>query len=372
MEIIPAEYYSTIYVYLMLVICILQSRSLAFCSDDEFQLSDNKSYTSSLVLIWTIALFIGFRPISRYFPDMLGYAANYEAGWYVYDPSGIRREPVFGYIMNICNFFHLPTTVWFAVITLSSMLLQFYACRKWFGNHLYTSLLFLLTGFYFWGTMTVIIRSCLASSIVIFAMSLYLDKSKRSNLYLSILLMVLAFYTHRSSTLLIIGFFASKYLLKKLNWAIYFWLLCLMLSLIVGDYFEVLFSSWGFDDRMTSFTSNTDYSGFSHAGFRWDFLLYSAVPIVFGWYVDRLGTDKIYSILLGTYILCNSFWLLVIRASFSDRFAGLSWILYPIVLAYPLLKMQLWGDSRHRTRIFLIGHVFFIFFMNQIYYSFIK
>ena len=37
------------------------------------------------------------------------------------------------------------------------------------------------------------------------------------------------------------------------------------------------------------------------------------------------------------YILANTFWILVIRANFSDRFAYLSWFIYSAVLIYPLV-----------------------------------
>lgn len=37
------------------------------------------------------------------------------------------------------------------------------------------------------------------------------------------------------------------------------------------------------------------------------------------------------------YLLSNTFWILVIRANFSDRFAYLSWFIYSIVLLYPLV-----------------------------------
>lgn len=95
---------------------------------------------------------------------------------------------------------------------------------------------------------------------------------------------------------------------------------------------------------------------FSHTGFRWDFLIFSAVPIWWGWHVtNRLKSkDRSYEIVLNTYILANSIWVMVSRAAFSNRFAMLSWFLYFLVMAYPLLKFELYKNQGGRISIVLI------------------
>lgn len=119
---------------------------------------------------------------------------------------------------------------------------------------------------------------------------------------------------------------------------------------------------------MSQVTTNVDYSGFAYAGFRWDFLAYSIVPIIIGWFAERKGNiDSIYKYLLNAYILSNAFWVLVIRAQFSDRFASISWTLYSIVLAYPLLKLDIWNKQLNKVQLGLWGQVAFLWLM-QIYY----
>mgnify|MGYP007128044265 CR=1 FL=1 len=54
-----------------------------------------------------------------------------------------------------------------------------------------------------------------------------------------------------------------------------------------------------------------------------------------------------YLLLLHTYVLANAFWVMLIRASYSNRFAYLSWFMYPVVLAYPLLTLR-FGRSREK------------------------
>ena len=78
-------------------------------------------------------------------------------------------------------------------------------------------------------------------------------------------------------------------------------------------------------------------------GFRWDFVAYSLLPIVVGWYYIYVKKfkDGMYTHLYCTYIIANSVWLLVIGAFFTDRFAYLSWCLIPILLMLPLCRARL-------------------------------
>ena len=60
----------------------------------------------------------------------------------------------------------------------------------------------------------------------------------------------------------------------------------------------------------------------------------------------------------------NAFWIMVIRAEFSNRFAYLSWFLYPIVLAYPLLKLKIWPKTQgNKTAVIMAGHLAFTLLM---------
>ncbi len=65
----------------------------------------------------------------------------------------------------------------------------------------------------------------------------------------------------------------------------YFWGLSLFVSLISGDTISGLFESLGFDDRLSYLSATENSELFSHTGFRWDFLLYSFMPILLGWNV---------------------------------------------------------------------------------------
>ncbi|MDE6170822.1 MAG: hypothetical protein K2F68_06665, partial [Duncaniella sp.] len=67
-----------------------------------------------------------------------------------------------------------------------------------------------------------------------------------------------------------------------------------------------------------------------------------AIPIVFYWYITFIKgvRDGWYNVIAITYMLSNAFWIIVIRSTFSNRFAYLSWFLMPIMIAYPLSEMR--------------------------------
>ncbi|MBQ1748645.1 MAG: EpsG family protein, partial [Bacteroidales bacterium] len=124
----------------------------------------------------------------------------------------------------------------------------------------------------------------------------------------------------------------------------------------------------GFEERLSSYVNagaNVD-EHMLKTGFRWDFLLYSSMPVLLGWYVifrKRIYT-RTYALLLGTYMYANAFWIMIIRAPYSNRFAYLSWFLYPIALAYPMLVMPVWKKAPGLIiGIIMLGHMAFSIFM---------
>lgn len=186
------------------------------------------------------------------------------------------------------------------------------------------------------------------------------------------LLAFVAINIHRTTILPIGMMVASLWCVKPFKTAYTFWILSILISLVAGGTVTAFFSTLGFDDRLSYLSNEVDEGMFSHTGFRWDFLLYSMMPIVLGYYVviKRGIQDKTYLMLLNTYTLSNAFWVMVIRANYSNRFAYLSWFMYPIVLAYPLLKLDIWGKEQgKRLNQIMLAHIGFTWFMSIFYWS---
>ena len=128
--------------------------------------------------------------------------------------------------------------------------------------------------------------------------------------------------------------------------------------------------SLGFGDDRTSYLTDTRFADqFSAVGFRWDFLAYSATAVFAGYYfiIVKKFEDKIYIQLFNIYVTANAFWVLLIRASFSNRFAYLSWFLMALVIFYPFFKAAFFKDQPKvlaRTIIGYFGFTYFMFLIN--------
>lgn len=366
---IPDYAYQWVWYVFLTILCIYHCRYLSLLpSFDALHNRRSNGVNNAIWLLLVVTIFFGLRPISTVFADMVGYASSYEYG--VYEVSEVRNEPVWQTIMYICHeWFGLSTSLWFLVVAAVAFGFKFAACKKLLGNQIYTVFLFLLTSFSFWSNGVTIIRSNVGMAFALYGIALFIEGAKKNKI-LAILFFIIAFYSHTSTALLIGCFFLSRFFIKNVKWSIFIYVACIAGSLVLGSYFEVLFASLGFDERMSQFTTDVDYTGFSHAGFRWDFLAYSIVPILLGWYIVGIKKikDKVYSILLNTYIISNAFWVLVIRAQFSDRFASISWTLYFLVLAYPLLKIPIWNRQPKKVVLGLWFQMGFLWFM-QIYYA---
>ena len=142
------------------------------------------------------------------------------------------------------------------------------------------------------------------------------------------------------------------------------WLGAILVSLMFGDTIANLISLVNYDERLTTVALKGEdveelWGEVLENRFRWDFLLYSAMPVILGWYIlfIRKVYNNTYLILLGTYMFANTFWIMVIRDLFSNRYAYLSWFLYPIVLAYPLFNLPVF-ERNHSQKVawILLAH----------------
>ena len=325
---------------------------------------------AALFLSLIVIYFLGLRQVSGEFGDTFIYAFDY---WRIepeYSSISIRSEWLWDNIRAFCKFSGFNTNEYFLLIEFFYIMGMFACSMILMRKNLWMAMMFFLTAFSTYSFGVNGIRNGLACSIMLVAISLLSEAGVKR--VFSFLLMFLAVGIHRTAALPSAAAIATLFLIKDTKWAIRFWIVAIGLSLVAGSAVTQVFSSLGFDDRMSKYAVDASQSGdaFSSTGFRWDFLLYSAFPALMIWYVTRYRrfTDKTYTIIANTYLLCNAFWIMVIRSSFSNRFAYLSWFIYPLVMAYPLLRMNLWKDQDRRTSIILFLYSGFLFFMYFIYY----
>ncbi len=363
---IPAYLYSAVFLYSVIVLTLISfssvGRSYGRISNG------NNNLVFSLLICLIYAIWLGNRPISgSYFGDTSNYALTYrymQMGAFVPTDGG---EWIWNSIMYLCAQASDVNT-FFTIVDIGYFGFTLWACRRLMPNNVLISILFCMgaLSFYTYGTNG--IRNGLACSMILLFLS-YLNGNKKDTIK-AIAIAFVAFNIHHTTIFPTLMAFISKFCIKSFKSAYTFWFLSILISLVAGGTVTAFFAGLGFDDRLSYLTS-MDEDLFPHTGFRWDFLLYSMMPIVLGYYVviKRGIQDRTYSILLNTYTLANAFWVIVIRANYSNRFAYLSWFMYPIVLAYPLLKLDIWGEQQGKyLKQIMLAHIGFTWFMEIVYW----
>ena len=352
LDFIPLELYTPLYHYILLLVTLIIFSEL-----------NNSGYQKSKIgflLVGFIIIYMGLRPISgRYFGDM-GTYARYFYSFQFGENLILDKDVVFNLFMQWSSKF-MNVNSFFLLCAFIYILPLYIISKKWFKQFWFYAFLMLVASFSFWAYGTNGIRNGLGTSIFLLALS-------RDKRIFQVVLILLAIGTHKSLILPAIGFLLAQ-LINKPKLMLAFWLLCIPLSLAAGGFWESFFGSLGFDDRVSYLTEgNVNDDDFSSTGFRWDFLLYSATAVFAGWYfiVKKGFEDKIYYWLFNTYVFANAFWILVIRANFSNRFAYLSWFMMALVIVYPFLKMELMKNQHKVFAKVMLIYFAFTFLMNVI------
>lgn len=348
-----ASLYPAIFTAVMIVLAVFGSFAIA---KSRFAVND-KSILYALFWGLVFTLFFGLRPpvLSYALGDTYTYLGSYNAALAGRDLfADAENEYIWAFIEQTCANLGFSANGWFTVIAAIYLGFNIWGVRRVFYGQEYFALLFYIVFFLFYSGGTNGIRNADAYSIVFFAISLFTQPCRR-NYILAAILCLIAFYIHTSVMITIAGLIGALFLVKTTNKALLVWFAAILIALIGGNYLAEFATNYFAleDERLSSYLEGGKdveelAKGFSHVGFRWDFLLFSAPPIAIGWYVTEVKKvkDRMFQLLLNTYILANAIWIIFIYAAFSNRFAMLSWCIYPYVLCYPFLKMNIWGDNR--------------------------
>lgn len=370
---IPGAAYGTIFYNAVLVLCLFTAFRLVSSTGNSLLYSKPSLPVPTIVLTVIIILFMGLRPNESYFGDTTMYAHSFSLmqNGYATPSASSGGEWLWARIMFAFAMGSGDVHAFFLVTDLLYYGLMLLCCWRLFPNNTWLAMLFFIGSFSTYSYGVNGIRNGMACSVVLVAIALAAGGTKPER-YAGLLLSLVAIAIHRSTALPIAALWAAVFIVRHPKQAIYFWVAAIFLSLLVGNRVGDFFASLGFDDRMTSYFQKQydakDMAQFSHTGFRWDFLLYSAMPVLFTWYltVKRNFNDRAFNIIAVTYILANAFWILVIRAAFSNRFAYLSWFMYPLVICYPLLRFNIWPDQDRKTALILLLFYGFTYLMYLI------
>lgn len=361
---IDSSIYIAVYYNLLLLIVF----SFLCSSSQRFSLSHSLVNDKRCLFILFVLVFlhITFRPIdSRYFGDTETYKRTFDSlsfGWMSDSYSKDNGFYYFTYLLaKFCN-----VTTYFGAIALLYILPVVFAFKKEFRKNYFILFLVYATSFSFWAYGVNGLRNGVATSLLLFAFF------NRGRYVLVLFLSLIAvFCFHKSVAITLCFFLVTKYV-NKTNYYLAFWLLSIPSFFLFGNLISSFISSWdifGDDNRLNSYFSpgdEYDITKFSSVGFRIDFILYSAIPVILGYiyiYKKKFRED-FYLRLYNTYLATNACWILVISVAYSNRFAYLSWFLIPVIIVYPLLKECLF--KKQRSIILMI--VFFNFLFTYVYW----
>lgn len=364
-DFIPTYQYNSIYDYTILILVLI-----AFwqCNMGTIFNQNVKSLNAVWGAFFTIILilYMGLRPISAEFGDTINYATGFfdiqkskepfhwtwQGDWLFYN-----LHQAFAKYSDIHSFFLLCSSVYVGCLWL--------AMRRIFGSFYYIPLLVVFSMFFFWSYGVNGIRNGMAASIIILAMT-YVN-----NLPTMIILALIAIGIHKSTLLMVVAGTMAWYY-KDCKFYLVSWISCVLISYFFGERLQDWMAGielLGGDDRFAGYLTGDNMIGEivqMSMVFRWDFLLYSSIAVVVGYYFIfvRNFNDEYYQWWYNSFLVMNSFWVLIIRAAYSNRFAQISWFIMPMILIYPFLRKRFW---LHHER--YLGLAILIFYAFAFYYN---
>lgn len=359
---IDAIYYQDIYLF---VVTILTFFVMANYRSKKVYLKNRTGLAmtyGTMVLALLMIFFIGTRPNSYVFADHMNYYNYYmrELGK-PFHFTLITENVLFDNFWMLLSS-HMVDIVWFylscALVYFGCM---FIACKKLFPSDTMLAFLVCLAAFQTFAAGTNGFKNGAAASVFLVAIA-YKDKK-----FFSILMALASYGIHHSMQVLVAAYIAT-FFIKSVKWYFYLWGLCVILSAmhftVVQEYFATL------TDEQGAGYLRADGGDDFITGFRPDFILYSSMPVIVGWYMifKQNVQSSSYDFILKLYLLTNALWMLCMYASFTNRIAYLSWFMYPIVLLYPFLATH-FRQKAHKFMPYIVyGHLGFTLFMHIIYY----
>ncbi len=365
---VPLQSYGTYFDYailIMILIALWQCYVGSVLTKEIASLNAGWGFIISVLLIF----YMGMRPISGVFGDTINYASEFHRL-----QSGIKIRWEIGSEWLFTSVFK-----WFAkysdIHAFFTLCAAVYVGSLWvamnriFKHYYYIPLLVVFCMFTFWTYGINGVRNGMGASVFILAITY------ANNIPLMIAIALCAAGLH-TSVYLMIGCAALAWFIKNSYYYLSGWALCVIVSYFAGNTIQNLLAGLNImagDERFSSYLTKTEDVMRSEGlivstTFRWDFIFYSALAVGVGYYFifKRNYKDEYYHWIYNMYLATNAFWILVIRAAYSNRFAQISWFIMPLVLIYPFMKERFWQNHERMLGLALIAFYAFTFYMNII------
>lgn len=357
---IAARYYY--YVYLMVVTgyTLFYASKYNKYNVARLGLPKTEPFIPTLFLAILTILFIGLRPVDFVFVDMVGYVEQWDYWAQTHYSFSLEVENLlFDNLRIFMSSIGLSAEIFIFLIATIYFGCMAAACRKMFPKDTMLAFLVCLGAFSTFTYATNGIKSGSAASIFLLAIAY------RDNLKITIPLALISWGFHHSMVMVVASYIIVLFY-NKPKWYFALWGMSVLIAALHITTFQEIFNSLA-DEKGQSYLEGQEFG----KGFRIDFILYSAMPVLVGYYAifKKKIQSKAYNIVLCMYLITNSIWMLCMYAEFTNRIAYLSWFQYPIVLIYPFLNEK-WGINQYKIlRKVAYAHLAFTLFMTFVFYA---
>lgn len=320
----------------------------------------------AFLLAILLTLFIGLRPVDQeYFVDMYSYDHSYYFSYYganfffSWDTENFIFDNLFAWMGSQ----KIESYVVFFLISAVYYLCMLLACIKLFPKDTLLAFIVYLGAFSSFSFGTNGIKAGAAASLFLVALAYY-----KTNKIIPIFFLWLSLGFHHSMLAPVVAFIIAHFY-KNPKAYLFAWFVCLLMAAIHVTFFMEFFSGFTDEHGASYLEEGTEHMIRKVSGFRPDFILYSAIPIVIGYFLitTKKIESKTYHFLWCTYTLTNCVFLLCTYGSFINRIAYLSWLMLPFVLLYPFTNIK-WSNRQNQYLKYVVfGHLGFTLFMFFIY-----
>lgn len=359
-----AALYSTVFLIVVTIFTFFLSAKFASESEPERSYTPRRSKAVGYFIAIALSLIIGLRPLSRrYFVDMANYNTAYYALSYgkKFKFSFDKENYLFDNLFDWLAANYVEITVFFLIIAAIYFIGYYIAISKLLpGDSLYAFIIF-LGAFSTFSYATNGIKAGAAAAIFLCAIA-YRDKK-----WIAALLLFASLGLHHSMIIPLVAYLLALFV-KSPKFYFSFWVLCLVIAALHITFFQELFATITTDESAINYLTADASNWGGKTGFRWDFILYSILPIAVGWYAiyQRGFNSPKYNFMLNIYMFSNAIWMLCMYVQFTNRIAYLSWSIYPVVLVYPFFQSRRLRSQKLVLNTLVWVQLLFTLFMSVI------
>lgn len=331
---IPAEYYSLVYILIVIAFAIPVCNRYQCYSIDRVDSFDIEPIGKSLLFTILIIVFVAVRPNSPVFADGPGYwYAIVDHRWEYLSLEKVSNQFATKYLIGTMSMIGLAPRIGFFVYAIIVYGFALLAMRKLFPRDTLLAMILYCGTFTVFGLATNGIKNGMALSLFLCALAY------KENFILWLTFLVISIGFHHSMQISIAAFILCCFYKNTKHYYV-LWIIGALIATAHISYFQNFFAGYTDESGKRYLITNADSF---LTGFRPDFMAYSAAPLAIGWWIIhslQLQLPQKYKFSLNVYLVTNTIWLLCMYSSFTNRIATLSWNLFPILLLSPFLTMK--------------------------------